>query len=209
MRRRRTPWTASMLEWLALNYATASHDELERVCGRPFRLIAERAHRLNPPAHRHREPKMSRAEYLRSKADCQARKRAKDPEAARQYGRSFYHANKAAICAKNREVAARRFFWTRAKHLRGPGRAGMRDLARLWKCQRGLCAVTGARLDRTAQLDHIIPKARGGGDEPSNLRWVTLRANLSKRDMTDVEFVALCESIVAVLGRVIRKDGAA
>lgn len=91
--------------------------------------------------------------------------------------------------------AAKRFFWSRAMKLRGENRATFRELAALWKLQRGLCALTGRRLDRFAQLDHVKPKARGGGDELANLRWVCIAANLAKRDLSDDEFFQLCADV--------------
>lgn len=36
-----------------------------------------------------------------------------------------------------------------------------------------------------AQLDHIVPRSRGGTDDASNLRWVHKAINLLKRGMTD------------------------
>ncbi len=33
---------------------------------------------------------------------------------------------------------------------------------------------------RQANLDHIIPRARGGQNDPKNLRWLCDRCNLSK-----------------------------
>ena len=80
--------------------------------------------------------------------------------------------------------------------IRGNDRATYREIASLWKTQRGQCAMTGRRLDRTAQLDHIIPRARGGGDQISNLRWVYATVNYVKRDLNDDELLALCSEVV-------------
>lgn len=71
----------------------------------------------------------------------------------------------------------------------------------IWNAQDGLCALTGRPLGRDAQLDHIIPQARGGSHAVSNLRWVCAEANAAKRDRTDEEFVALCESVIEWIGR--------
>jgi 5-methylcytosine-specific restriction endonuclease McrA len=84
--------------------------------------------------------------------------------------------------------------------LRGPERASARDLAAIWKSQRGRCALTGRRLDRTAQLDHKTPRARGGGDEAANLQWLCEAANLAKRDLTDAEFAAMCGEVMRWIG---------
>ena len=135
------------------------------------------------------------------KREHMARKRAADPEAARAYGRAYHHANREKQTAKMREYSARRFFWTKAVKLRGNDRATYVELATLRKAQRGLCALTGLRLDRSAQLDHRTPKARGGNDHVSNLQWVCAEANLAKRALTDAEFAALCADVVHWIGR--------
>lgn len=85
--------------------------------------------------------------------------------------------------------------------LRGPERATLADISRLWYAQRGRCALTGRKLDRDAQLDHIVARARGGNDSISNLRWVCSAVNYAKRDMPDVELVALCSDVMAWIGR--------
>ena len=94
----------------------------------------------------------------------------------------------------------RRFFYARSINLRGPGKATARDLAALWRAQRGICALTGRRLDRSAEIDHIIPKVRGGSHKIGNLRWVVKDANRAKRDLLDADFIALCRDIVRRAG---------
>ncbi len=139
----------------------------------------------------------SREEHLRAKREGMARLRARDPVAARRKRNDFHARNREQQTEKMRKYYARRFFWGRAMKLRGEGRATYRDLAAIWKRQRGLCALTGQRLDRTAEVDHILPKVRGGGDKAENLRWVCRPVNLAKRDLTDVEFHALCANVIA------------
>jgi 5-methylcytosine-specific restriction endonuclease McrA len=135
-----------------------------------------------------------------------ARRRAADPEGARRYHRERHHKNREHNLAKMRAYYGRRFFWGRAMKLRGEGRATTVDLARLWKEQRGRCALTGRRLTReNAHLDHAIAKARGGSDAIGNLRWVCTQANLAKRDLTEVEFAALCADVMAWIGERIAK----
>jgi 5-methylcytosine-specific restriction endonuclease McrA len=134
-------------------------------------------------------------ETRRAKRKFMARKRAADPEAARAYSRKYHRKNGERQRAKMRAYAGRRFFWTKAMKLRGAGKASCKQLASLWKAQRGLCALTGRTLDRTAQLDHILPKARGGGDGIENLQWACAEANLAKKDLTDEEFLQLCSDV--------------
>ena len=139
-------------------------------------------------------------EMLKAKRESMARRRAADPDKARRYGREFHYRNHEQNKATMRAYYARRFFWSRAMKLRGTTRATARQLATLWKQQRGLCAMTGQRLDRSAQLDHILPKARGGDDSVENLRWTGELVNIAKRDMTDPEFVDLCSSVMRWIG---------
>jgi 5-methylcytosine-specific restriction endonuclease McrA len=140
-------------------------------------------------------------EYRRRKRVSMAKTRAADPEAARAYQREYSAKNREHVRKKIRDYATRRFFWTKACKLRGESPAGFRELASLWRRQSGLCALTGRRLDRSAELDHKLPKARGGGDEVGNLQWVTREANRAKRDLTDAEFAALCSDVMRWIGR--------
>lgn len=80
---------------------------------------------------------------------------------------------------------------------------GIEILRSLWDEQRGRCAVTGEVLvpGSTASIDHIIPKSRGGSSDGSNLRWVLLRVNQIKWDMTHDEFVDVCRAVVRAQDR--------
>lgn len=143
----------------------------------------------------------SREEYLKAKREGMARLRAKDPDAAREKQKAWNERNRDHVRTKNREYYTRRYFWARMTKLRGPERASHVELARLWRSQRGLCALTGRRLGREAELDHILPKARGGKDDIGNLRWVCSEVNMAKRDLTDDEFNALCGDVMRWIGR--------
>jgi len=65
-----------------------------------------------------------------------------------------------------------------------------------WKEQRGLCALSGRKLDRSAHLDHILPVSRGGSNEICNLQWLDPMVNQAKSNMTDVEFLNLCQEVI-------------
>ncbi len=75
----------------------------------------------------------------------------------------------------------------------------------LWLRQGGICMITGRLLQRDAQLDHIVPIARGGSHDISNLRWVCPEANLAKRDLLDEEYLELCRDSIEYIGRRIRE----
>ncbi len=134
-----------------------------------------------------------------------ARKRADNPEAARAYHRARHFKNHEANKLKMRAYYGRRFFWGRAMKLRGEGRANTKELASLWKRQRGICCLTGRRLDRTAQLDHIMPKARNGSDRLDNLRWVCPEVNILKRNLTDDELLSVCSDVMSWIGKRIKE----
>lgn len=132
------------------------------------------------------------------KREHMARRRAAAPEAVRAYQRKFHAENREQQTLKMREYAARRFFWSKANKLRGICAA---DLARLWRKQKGLCALTGRKLDRTSEVDHKIAKAKGGGDHITNLQWLSREANRAKRDMSDEDFISLCGDVMRWIGR--------
>lgn len=72
-------------------------------------------------------------------------------------------------------------------------------LEALWERQGGQCPYTGEDLvpGVNASLDHIVSKHRGGGDDPTNLQWVTMLVNSMKTSMTHDEFVETCAAIAA------------
>lgn len=63
--------------------------------------------------------------------------------------------------------------------------------------QDGKCGLSGRPIDLlTCEVDHILPRTRGGSDDLENLRLVCTRANEAKGNMTDEEFLALCREII-------------
>jgi 5-methylcytosine-specific restriction endonuclease McrA len=140
------------------------------------------------------------------KREHMARMRAADPEAARNYAKADWIKNRQARLATMKSYQKRRFFWMRTMKLCGINAKG---LALLWRKQRGLCALTGERLTReNAEVDHILPRKRGGGDEIANLRWTTKTANRMKRDMTDEEFFSACLNVMSWIGQRIEEVAA-
>ena len=189
----RKRWTAEDEHLLRENYASSSREELSRLFPeRKIRSIECKAHLmgLRKPARIGR----SADDVREAKRLHMAARRQSDPDAARAYGKEYYRLNREKRRAAIKTYQARRFFWMRSIKLQG---VSERDLAQLWKSQRGLCGISGRRLSRqNAQIDHIIPKSRGGDDRLSNLRWACAEANLAKRDMTDIELFDLCADIL-------------
>jgi 5-methylcytosine-specific restriction endonuclease McrA len=196
----RIAWQANELELLRQHYPTTPWSDLLVIFpSRTPRKLRDKANRMG--LVRYRPPARTADEVRAAKREHMARRRAQDPDAARAYQRHRHQMNRERIRLQLRAYFGRRFFWARASRLRGHGRATAADLARLWRRQRGLCALTGRRLDRSAQIDHILPKARGGGDQATNLRWVCSQVNIAKRHMTDDEFFGLCADVMAWIGR--------
>ena len=109
-----------------------------------------------------------------------------------------------------KEYNTRHFFYKTARNLRlrhvGEATASPVNLARLWKRQRGKCAVTGRKLSgNSAQLDHITSLKAGGLGITENLRWVHRDVNYAKRDLSDHDFAKLIGEIyewsLTVLGK--------
>lgn len=138
-------------------------------------------------------------EGLRKKSRISAAKRRAidGGSSVRKRQMTAYYANHDINKEAARTYYGKRFFWGRAMKLRGKDRATFRELARMWKAQRGCCALTGRRLTRkNANLDHIHAQARGGGDSASNLRWVCSEVNFAKRDLSNADFLTLCAEVV-------------
>jgi len=156
------------------------------------------------PEQRERDRETYRRWYVNNiervreiKRESMKRKRAENPELAREKDKLRRLRNLELHNQKAREYTRRRFFYNAQNHLKGASRAKYKELARLYKAQRGYCALSGRRLRKGGiHLDHIVPKSKGGTDELSNLRWVCEEANLAKRNLLDADFFSLCIDVV-------------
>jgi 5-methylcytosine-specific restriction endonuclease McrA len=191
-------WSAEDMALLASMYSEGRYSRSELGTAFPNRSVRTVESKAVSMGLQKRRNRRSPEEILAAKRAYQARKRAEDPDGCRQYANSIYKKNREQNKEKMRAYVRRRFFWSKAHRLSPalPAKA----LATLWKRQRGICALTGVRLDRTAHLDHIIPKARGGSDHISNLRWVSFSANMLKRDLLDTELFTIAQHVVNTLG---------
>lgn len=189
-------WTEEELDRINRKYSAAPRHELTGMFpGRSLSQLQNKACSMG--VFRVIPDTMSADKRREMKRNHMAKKRAENPEACRRYQLQRYHANRDENKAKIAAYQKRRFFWLRATRLDG---VTPQQLASLWRVQKGKCALTGVRLDRTAQVDHKFPRAKGGGDNIENLQWVTSAANYAKRDMPQEDFLKLCQSVVGWIG---------
>lgn len=63
-----------------------------------------------------------------------------------------------------------------------------------------ICSLTGKQIDlmkpKTYQLDHIVPRSKGGENTLSNCQLVCKEANMAKHNLSSEEFVKLCRDVV-------------
>jgi 5-methylcytosine-specific restriction endonuclease McrA len=93
----------------------------------------------------------------------------------------------------------KRFFHSRSVHFNNAFNTSHTacDLASIWRKQKGLCVLSGRLLTpENAELDHVLPKSRGGSHDTSNLQWVVKEVNRCKRDLLESEFIVLCFDVV-------------
>lgn len=75
------------------------------------------------------------------------------------------------------------------------------ELLDLFNKQEGKCAYTGELLEigKTASVDHIVPCMGGNNKERittiENLQWVSLKINYMKRELSEEEFLDLCQKV--------------
>lgn len=140
------------------------------------------------------------------KAADEKGRRDRDPEKYRARQR-FYRNNGGAArerAAKQRRKTADFFGYHTQFARRFNKEITSDDLRTLWDAQGGLCGLTGRVMVAEAgkvSLDHIVPRAKGGSHELTNLRWVCSEANLLKRDLSDDELLALCSDVAEWIGR--------
>jgi 5-methylcytosine-specific restriction endonuclease McrA len=141
---------------------------------------------------------MTADEVREFKRNSMARRRKENPEAVRATDRKRYAKRRAEVKVYVKAWREKHFFGARVGRIKGSTAA---DLARIWKNQRGRCAYTGKKLDRSAQMDHIIPRALGGTDDLCNIQWVCPEINYAKRDLTHAQFIEMCGSVVEWIGK--------
>lgn len=80
-----------------------------------------------------------------------------------------------------------------------------RDITRKWldsklEQQGYKCALSGRPIDiLSLEVDHIIPRSKGGSNEASNLQLVCREANSAKSALSKEELIQLCTDILKTL----------
>ena len=73
------------------------------------------------------------------------------------------------------------------------------------------CALTGKPIDlmkpKSYQLDHIVPRSKGGDNSLDNCQLTLKEANQAKNDLSMDEFIALCREIVTYYDNKAGKTG--
>ena len=71
------------------------------------------------------------------------------------------------------------------------------------------CYITGRKIDledtKTYQLDHIIPRAKGGSNDLKNMGLACRDANVSKFDLSLSEYLSLCKEVLEFNGYEVNK----
>ncbi len=72
-----------------------------------------------------------------------------------------------------------------------------RELMKLIKSQDYRCALSGEKLTpKTAELDHKMPRSKGGCDTIDNLQWLDRSINRMKGQLSTEQFIAACRRVV-------------
>lgn len=77
----------------------------------------------------------------------------------------------------------------RARKLSAEGRHTEQDLIEIRASQKDRCAACRIRLNGAGQADHIIALSKGGSNHRSNMQWLCVVCNRTKRDRDPVEFM--------------------
>lgn len=122
--------------------------------------------------------------------------------------REYREQNKERLKFQRKEWDRLRFFYKRAANLvtrRSPEERSLvlksipercSEISLLWKKQKGICPLSGRRLNRdNVHLDHIVAVRQGGSDDVSNLRWLHKEVNYAKRTLSDEQLLLLCSDV--------------
>lgn len=116
----------------------------------------------------------------------------------KQHNQCIYCGNPNENIRPNEPICSDCWFVQIANNATGNGsKTFAKEIKDLFEKQNGLCYYTGKQLikGKTASLDHIIPKSKGGTHNITNLQWIDRRINRIKNDMPHNEFISFCHNI--------------
>jgi 5-methylcytosine-specific restriction endonuclease McrA len=122
-----------------------------------------------------------RAAHRAEQAAYSAAYSADHREAQKAYKAAYYAAypEKRAVGGRNR----------RARKRAAPGKHTAADIKRLLLLQKSKCSCCRKSITKGYHVDHIVPLARGGSNDPYNLQLLCPTCNLKKRAKDPVEFM--------------------
>jgi hypothetical protein len=75
-------------------------------------------------------------------------------------------------------------------------RATAAELKSIVEKQGYRCALTGRSLTpKNSELDHVVPRSKGGSNEACNLQWLHRQVNRAKGTMPQSDFIAMCQEV--------------
>jgi 5-methylcytosine-specific restriction endonuclease McrA len=119
-----------------------------------------------------------------------------DPTKRRDYAAEYYKrkkedfAKRAALWRECNPEAARALnIKRRAREGGAKGEHKAADIKRLFDLQKGRCPVCRSDLSGGYHVDHVLPLARGGSNDPTNIQLLCKTCNLSKGAKDPIAFM--------------------
>lgn len=89
----------------------------------------------------------------------------------------------------NKHIIAANAHKRRARARNAPGKHTAKQLLNLHGLQRSRCAICRTSLKRAHHVDHIVPLAKGGSNDITNIQLLCVACNLSKNAKDPIEFM--------------------
>jgi len=114
-----------------------------------------------------------------------------------------------AVCEFSAYYCLLHYLADRARHALGRTTiSNARLLQAVFERQGGICPYTGRTLTYgTAEIDHVLPRAKGGTDCVDNVEWVHPDVNRAKAALGRDEFLMLCLAVIEHTGLAETQNG--
>ena len=111
------------------------------------------------------------------------------------------HCNPCARAARKSMPSGLWAKWALNVNRKGSIKISATDLRTLGYPEDNVCYLCGDKLSTSGyEIDHVVPRALGGDNELSNLRWTHKTCNRLKHDMLIADMLDLMAKIVAHVG---------